>query len=83
MTDEDKGQTNQMSFMQKRKNVMCYKCGKKVTMQTSVPVRTMTLMMVTCQRDQLDQTGATTEGQTALDGVAYMMVFSHCSKREA
>ncbi len=29
MTDEDKGQTNQKSFMQKHKNVTCYKCGKK------------------------------------------------------
>jgi hypothetical protein len=29
MTDEDKGQTDQKSFMQKQKNVTCYKCGKK------------------------------------------------------
>ena len=29
MTDEDKGQMNQKSFMQKQKNVTCYKCGKK------------------------------------------------------
>jgi hypothetical protein len=29
MTDEDIGQTDQNSFMQKHKNVMCYKCGKK------------------------------------------------------
>jgi hypothetical protein len=29
MTDEDKGQTDQKSFMQKYKNVTCYKCGKK------------------------------------------------------
>jgi hypothetical protein len=29
MTDEDKGQTDQKSFMQKHKNVTCYKCGKK------------------------------------------------------
>jgi hypothetical protein len=29
MTEEDKGQTDQKSFMQKHKNVMCYKCGKK------------------------------------------------------
>jgi hypothetical protein len=29
MTDEDKGQTDQKSFMQKHKNLMCYKCGKK------------------------------------------------------
>jgi hypothetical protein len=27
-TDEDKGQTDQKSFMQKHKNVTCYKCGK-------------------------------------------------------
>jgi hypothetical protein len=29
MTDEDKGQTDQKSFMQKHKKVACYKCGKK------------------------------------------------------
>jgi hypothetical protein len=29
MTDEDKGQTDQKSFMHKHKNVTCYKCGKK------------------------------------------------------
>jgi hypothetical protein len=29
MTDEDKGQTDQKSFMQKHKNMTCYKCGKK------------------------------------------------------
>jgi hypothetical protein len=29
MTDEDKGQTDQKSFMQKHKNLTCYKCGKK------------------------------------------------------
>jgi hypothetical protein len=29
MTDEDKTETNQKSFMQKCKNVKCYKCGKK------------------------------------------------------
>jgi hypothetical protein len=29
MTDEDKGRTDQKSFMQKHKNVTCYKCGKK------------------------------------------------------
>jgi hypothetical protein len=29
MTDVDKGQTDQKSFMQKHKNVTCYKCGKK------------------------------------------------------
>jgi hypothetical protein len=29
MTDKEKGQRNQKSFTQKRKNVMCYKCGKK------------------------------------------------------
>ena len=29
MTDEDKGQMDQKSFMQKHKNVTCYKCGKK------------------------------------------------------
>jgi hypothetical protein len=29
MTDEDIGQTDQKSFMQKHKNVTCYKCGKK------------------------------------------------------
>jgi hypothetical protein len=29
MTDEDKGQTDQKSFMHKHKNVTCYKCGKR------------------------------------------------------
>jgi hypothetical protein len=31
MTDKDKGQTDQKSFMQKhhKKHVPCYKCGKK------------------------------------------------------
>jgi hypothetical protein len=29
MTNEDEGQTNQKSSMQKHKKVMCYKCGKK------------------------------------------------------
>jgi hypothetical protein len=29
MPDEDKGQTDQKSSMQKHKNVTCYKCGKK------------------------------------------------------
>jgi hypothetical protein len=29
MIDEDKGQTDQKSFMQKQKNMTCYKCGKK------------------------------------------------------
>jgi hypothetical protein len=27
--EQDKGQTDQKSFMQKHKNVMFYKCGKK------------------------------------------------------
>jgi hypothetical protein len=63
MTDEDKGQTDQKSFMQKHKNVTCYKCGKKATMQTSVP------MGLTMMRHQLDQVPATTAGLTALNGV--------------
>jgi hypothetical protein len=29
VTDEDKGQTALRSFMQKHKNVTCYRCGKK------------------------------------------------------
>jgi hypothetical protein len=29
MTDEDKGQATLTSFIQKHKNVTCYKCGKK------------------------------------------------------
>jgi hypothetical protein len=29
MTEEDKGQMYQNIFMQKHKNVTCYKCGKK------------------------------------------------------
>jgi hypothetical protein len=29
MANEDKGQTALKSFVQKHKNVMCYRCGKK------------------------------------------------------
>jgi hypothetical protein len=29
MIHKDKGQTDQKRFMQKHKNVTCYKCGKK------------------------------------------------------
>jgi hypothetical protein len=29
MTDEDKGKMHQKSLIQKRDNVLCYKCGKK------------------------------------------------------
>jgi hypothetical protein len=29
MIDEGKGQTDQKCFMQKHKNLMCYKCSKK------------------------------------------------------
>jgi hypothetical protein len=29
MTDEDRGQATLTSFMQKHKNVTCYRCGKK------------------------------------------------------
>ena len=80
MRDEDKGRTNQTSFMQKRKNVTCYKCARRVTMQTSVPVGTMTPMTMSRELGQLDQIGATTAGQSALDGVANMMVVSPYSK---
>jgi hypothetical protein len=38
MTDEDKGQTkDQKSFMQKHKNVTCYKCGKKAHYTNKCP----------------------------------------------
>jgi hypothetical protein len=67
MTDVDKGQTDRKSFMQKHKNVMCYKCGKKGHYAK------MTM-------HQLDQVPATTAGLTAFEGVASMMV-SHYSKR--
>jgi hypothetical protein len=36
MTDEDKGEMDQKSCMQKHKNVMCYKCGKKVPVGTAM-----------------------------------------------
>ena len=52
-------------------------------MQTSVPVGTMTLMTMSRQLDQLDQTAATAAGQSALDGVANMMVVSPYLKQEA
>jgi hypothetical protein len=29
ITYQDEGQTDQKNFMQKHKNVVCYKCGKK------------------------------------------------------
>jgi hypothetical protein len=51
MTDEDKGQTDQKSFMHKHKKVTCYICGKKghYANNTSVPMGT------TMTRHQLDQ----------------------------
>jgi hypothetical protein len=36
--DEDKGQTDQKSFMQKHKNVTCYKCGKKGHYANKCPI---------------------------------------------
>jgi hypothetical protein len=38
MTDEDKGQATLTSFMQKHTNMVCYKCARRATMQTSVPM---------------------------------------------
>jgi hypothetical protein len=52
-------------------------------MQTSVPVGTTTMKRMIPQLDQLDQPGATTAGQTALDGLANMMVVSPYLKQEA
>ena len=52
-------------------------------METIVPVETTPTMTMSPQLDQLDQTRATTAGQTALDKVANMMVVSPYSKREA
>jgi hypothetical protein len=37
MTDEDKGQTDQKRFMQKRKSVTCCKCGKKAHYANKCP----------------------------------------------
>jgi hypothetical protein len=37
MTDKDKGQTDQKSFMQKHKNMTCYKCGKKGHYENKCP----------------------------------------------
>jgi hypothetical protein len=37
MTDEDIGQTDQKSFMQKHKNVIFYKCGKKDHYENKCP----------------------------------------------
>jgi hypothetical protein len=54
MTDEDdNGQRDKKSFMQKHKNVTCYKCGaRRTTMQTRVPVGTG-MMMMSFQLDQV------------------------------
>jgi hypothetical protein len=38
MTDEDKGQTGQKSFMQKHKNMTCYKCGKNSHYANKCPI---------------------------------------------
>ena len=55
--------------------------ARRATMQTSVPVGTA--MTMSCQLDQVYQAAAaTTAGQTALDGVASMMV-PHYLKQEA
>jgi hypothetical protein len=51
MTDENKGQTDQKSFMQKHKNVTCYKCGKKGHYTNNCPVVGTAMTM----RRQLDQ----------------------------
>jgi hypothetical protein len=78
MKDEDKGQTDQKSFMHKHKNVTwCCKCGKKGHYANKCPGGDNDDDAL-----QLDQVPATTAGLTAFDGVASMMV-SHYSEREA
>jgi hypothetical protein len=78
MKDEDIGQTDQKSFIQKHtKNMMCYKCGKKGHYANKCPDGDNDDKAL-----QLDQVPATTAGLNALDGVASMMV-SHYSKRKA
>jgi hypothetical protein len=77
MTDEDKGQATLTRFMQKHKNVTCYKCGKKGHCANKCPYG-----------DNDDEAStrssppATTAGLTALDGVVSMRV-SHYSKRDS
>jgi hypothetical protein len=79
MTDKDKGQTDQKSFMQKHhnKHVPCYKCGNKGHYANKCP-----------DGDNDDEASTRSSpskkrvGWNALDGVASMMV-SHYSKREA
>jgi hypothetical protein len=76
MIDEDKGQTDQKSsFMQKHKNVTCYKCGKRGHYANNNNDESST-------RSSLSNCSNSTAGLTVLDGVASMMV-SHYSKREA
>jgi hypothetical protein len=80
MTDADKGQATLTSFMQKHKNVTCYRCGKKGHYANNSPDGDSNDKSY--QLDQVKATAATTAGLTALDGVASMMV-SHYLKREA
>jgi hypothetical protein len=70
-------QTDQKRFIQKHKNVMCYKCGKKSHYANKCPSGDNDDKAL-----QLDQVPATTAGLFVLDGVASMMV-SYYSKREA
>jgi hypothetical protein len=77
MKDEDKGQTDQKRFMQKHKNVTCYKYGKKGHYANKFPDGDNG-----DEASQQDQVPATTAGLTALNGVASMML-SNYLKREA
>jgi hypothetical protein len=79
MADEGKGQTALKSFMQKHKNVTCYRCGKKGHYANKCPDG---------DRDDESLAGSILSNRsnnsrpTALDGAASMMV-SHYSQREA
>jgi hypothetical protein len=48
MTDEDKGQMDQKSFMQKHKNVTSYKCGKKGHYANKCPSASETTFTLVC-----------------------------------
>jgi hypothetical protein len=80
MTDEeDEGQMDQKSFMQKHKNVTCFKCGKKGHYANKCPngdnhEEASTRSSLSNRSNNI--------GLTTLDVVASMMV-SHYSKREA
>jgi hypothetical protein len=82
MTDEDKGQTDQKSFVQKHKNVTCYKCGKKGYYASKCPNGDSNDESSTRSSQSNGSNNSRPNRVEWRDGVASMMV-SHYSKREA